>query len=764
MCGQCRCVRYCSLECQKASWPLHKRECAVVSKPQILKNDNLPMSRLQHFSEEYWVVAAFYEALERRRDIRSSFMMRNLQYARPRTKSRIHLTCDDVLEICHNKLNEKNCQKTVQKSLVVLLDKVEFAHSPLNLHTMVGNNALTIQASLSPSANCALPYTFKARAHTEPNEALTALTLSTIIRPHPILFPQNLSPCPSKKSLSSSSSSSSAATSSSSSSSSSSFSFPSSSSSSSSLSSANSAAASSSPSSFASSSALFSLPPSSFSFASNAKRKQPTVAFFPFSSSPVSPPEMVRDSADLVHLSFDLNFLEQIPGSQCLTIDLMPANCGSISKKRVEPAAADAPLTWDLLLAENQKFISPGAHVLQSPAGALHVRVGWRYVAKRERSSVNYFTQSRPTKGKSREGVMYHYYTSVDRQPHSETREGFVCPFCRADLQFFRALVCHLETTHDRFTLRCLTNNGIPEIHVALKPLETQAASRTWAFLGGAALREATIDTFMRLCDPVESKKRKTAEDVSSTPNVATLTDDDEDEVIDLRQRTVDEKRHSRKKRRFPHSSSSSSKTTTASSSSTAAAAAVTSTAATVTSSTAALYPTNKNPLALRQFFHTNTFIPVRGCEIDRDSDEEVEEDWKLRMQERDLDEYDDLSWSEKMFMKLWNRFAHERHIPDDRFFADRCFEFAKLHAVTLLTKNLRSAFVFHLLTMWEFGKIQTDCVIKCMSEINAHTSIAKEEMSALAELKRVQHVARQNELRWKSLVSRAKSQVALKV
>ena len=84
------------------------------------------------------------------------------------------------------------------------------------------------------------------------------------------------------------------------------------------------------------------------------------------------------------------------------------------------------------------------------------------------------------------------------------------------------------------------------------------------------------------------------------------------------------------------------------------------------------------------------------------------------------------------------------------------CMDFASLYGEKLLSQNLRSAFVFHLLTMWEFGKISGDGIRKCMLEVDSHRT-KKANQAELSQLRRVQHLAKKGEQRWCELVAGAK-------
>ena len=67
-----------------------------------------------------------------------------------------------------------------------------------------------------------------------------------------------------------------------------------------------------------------------------------------------------------------------------------------------------------------------------------------------------------------------------------------------------------------------------------------------------------------------------------------------------------------------------------------------------------------------RQYFHSQTCLPVTHAQLDYDSDDDVDEGWIVQNDEKLLDEFDDVSAKEKTLMKLWNR-----HVRSYKIYAD---------------------------------------------------------------------------------------------
>ena len=79
------------------------------------------------------------------------------------------------------------------------------------------------------------------------------------------------------------------------------------------------------------------------------------------------------------------------------------------------------------------------------------------------------------------------------------------------------------------------------------------------------------------------------------------------------------------------------------------------------------------------------------------------------------MDEFEDVSKEEKMFMKMWNRFIFYNKILADFEVHQRCIDFAKAKGAEILKKGLRENFLLHLINMWDFALIRSDTMVECM-------------------------------------------------
>jgi len=81
------------------------------------------------------------------------------------------------------------------------------------------------------------------------------------------------------------------------------------------------------------------------------------------------------------------------------------------------------------------------------------------------------------------------------------------------------------------------------------------------------------------------------------------------------------------------------------------------------------------------------------------------------------IDEFEDVTWSENQFFKLWNRFVrrHRRLTFADYIFPQACQRFARDWGPKVLRLGLRNAFLLHMLAMWEWGLITPQQIAGCM-------------------------------------------------
>lgn len=126
------------------------------------------------------------------------------------------------------------------------------------------------------------------------------------------------------------------------------------------------------------------------------------------------------------------------------------------------------------------------------------------------------------------------------------------------------------------------------------------------------------------------------------------------------------------------------------------------------------------------KFFHSRNFQPltIGDWVADVESEDEIDISWKKQIAERQLDEFTDVSGSEKAFFNLWNEFVEAIPLITERSLPNQCYSFINSHALCLSEKNLEEQLIWHLTNLWDEGLIGQSHVVDCMKRY--HMLISK--------------------------------------
>ena len=138
------------------------------------------------------------------------------------------------------------------------------------------------------------------------------------------------------------------------------------------------------------------------------------------------------------------------------------------------------------------------------------------------------------------------------------------------------------------------------------------------------------------------------------------------------------------------------------------------------------LYPAEKlsrstsktHLLDFSSFFHPSTGQILKELDtilLDKDIDISPE----IFTQHMVIDEYEDLSFQEKQFMKLWNTHIATFQSYGERFLPGVCDVFVKRYGGEIANKNLRHNLLLHLMTLWDFGLLLSEEVELFMNKID---------------------------------------------
>lgn len=126
---------------------------------------------------------------------------------------------------------------------------------------------------------------------------------------------------------------------------------------------------------------------------------------------------------------------------------------------------------------------------------------------------------------------------------------------------------------------------------------------------------------------------------------------------------------------------------------------------------------------AVRQYYHSRLGLPLAVDEdMSYDSDiDDIDETLDLVSRNKALDEFEDVSFEEKEFMKLWNTHMNTANPYSDSYVTLECRRFAVLFADEIINKNLRHNFLLHLMNMWDFGLLRHDEVLSYIKIVDKH-------------------------------------------
>ena len=322
----------------------------------------------------------------------------------------------------------------------------------------------------------------------------------------------------------------------------------------------------------------------------------------------------------------------------------------------------------------------------------------------------------------------YQFYRKKDGEDggyetcvRSEVREDFCCPLCQVYCADLASLVCHLTCSHSHYNFECKGSPNQPEIWVKVLPqlqnekkhirLENYFFSKSLSRI--RQIRDARSQRIRNNPDFALAKATELTENHSKTagPDIIQLL-----QGGNVKSGNGDQ-RNSRKRK--------------------AVAGKTVDDVGATESSFLGLPRVRKDVLSanmeianededfkayretahlhFRRYYHSKTCQPMEYPILQSDSDDDVDEEWILEQGEKLLDEFEDVSKEEKMFMKMWNRFIFYNKILADFEVHQRCIDFAKAKGADILKKGIRENFLLHLINMWDFALIRSNTMVECM-------------------------------------------------
>ena len=131
-----------------------------------------------------------------------------------------------------------------------------------------------------------------------------------------------------------------------------------------------------------------------------------------------------------------------------------------------------------------------------------------------------------------------------------------------------------------------------------------------------------------------------------------------------------------------------------------------------------------------RQYYHPRTGVPIVNEELEYESEDERDIRWDLMMANNAIDEFEDVGYEEKVFMKLWN--THIASFPpySDGYIPIVIERFVRKFAGEICRQHLRYHCLFHLLTMYDFGLLRANEIQYYMMIVDRQAKEEKDEAS----------------------------------
>ena len=120
-----------------------------------------------------------------------------------------------------------------------------------------------------------------------------------------------------------------------------------------------------------------------------------------------------------------------------------------------------------------------------------------------------------------------------------------------------------------------------------------------------------------------------------------------------------------------------------------------------------------------RQYFHARTGLPLMESELDYDSEDDADVGSMVANNNRMLDDFEDVSYEEKEFMKLWNSYTLRNPVVSLAFLSLTLQGFVDAYSREILERKLRYQFLLHVVNLWDNGLLTSGDVEVLISSLD---------------------------------------------
>lgn len=125
-----------------------------------------------------------------------------------------------------------------------------------------------------------------------------------------------------------------------------------------------------------------------------------------------------------------------------------------------------------------------------------------------------------------------------------------------------------------------------------------------------------------------------------------------------------------------------------------------------------------------RLYYHTETCLPIRPQEIDRDSESEDDPEWLRIKTQMMIDEFTDVNEGEKELMKMWNLHVMKYGFVGDCQIAYACKTFVEQKGPELIQRNLYRNFVLHMCNLLDYGLVSASVVYTTVRRLQVYCDV----------------------------------------
>ena len=124
----------------------------------------------------------------------------------------------------------------------------------------------------------------------------------------------------------------------------------------------------------------------------------------------------------------------------------------------------------------------------------------------------------------------------------------------------------------------------------------------------------------------------------------------------------------------------------------------------------------SEEPIKRRKYFHSRRHVPrMTSIRDGFDSDDETDENWKIRVSDQLLDEFSDIARPEKLVMMMWNHFVAKQPIYSESMVEQWAVHFFRTRLQMIRKFNLEVPSILHVFNLYDNSLLRSCVVDYCI-------------------------------------------------